>query len=111
MIRPDVVMPIVYSYIANEGILWSANFGLFPGAEQRTVAFQNIYPAKAPGTFAACVPNSEPVIDAIAISHSWKSRIVLEQIGTLAARWTAIEVPAAGGQFLVEIATIGPKVR
>ncbi len=76
---------------------------LFSGAVQRIVPFQMLYPAKAPGTFASYVPDAGPVVDAIANSHGWKSRVMLGQIGTLAAPWTDTAAPFVGGPLPVII--------
>jgi hypothetical protein len=76
---------------------------LFSGVVQRVVPFQMLYPANAPGTYASYVPDAGPVIDAVANSHGWMSRVLLGQIGKLAAPWTDAAEPSAGGPFPVII--------
>ncbi len=88
---------------ANDVAIDTARLDLFSGAAQRTVPFQMLYPATAPGTFAAYMPNAGPQIDAIIKSHGWISGVLLGQIGALAAPWTDAAKPAAGGPFPVLI--------
>jgi hypothetical protein len=76
---------------------------LFSGAAQRVVPFQILYPASAPGALASYIPDAGPQIDAIVKSHGWMSRVLLGQIGTLAAPWTDAAMPSAGGPFPVII--------
>lgn len=76
---------------------------MFSGAAQRLVPIQMLYPASTPGTYAAYMPEAEPQIDAIVKSHSWMSRVLLGQIGTLVAPWTDTAVPSEGGPFPVII--------
>lgn len=76
---------------------------LFSGAAQRVVPIQMLYPAITPGTYAAYMPEAEPQIDAIVKSHSWMSRVLLGQIGTLVAPWTDTAVPSVDGPFPVII--------
>ncbi|MDP3960087.1 MAG: hypothetical protein Q8Q26_08515 [Pseudorhodobacter sp.] len=76
---------------------------LFSGAAQRVVPFQILYPASAPGTHAFYLPDAGPQIDAIAKSHGWMSRVLLGQIGTLAAPWTDAAKPSPRGPFPVII--------
>ncbi len=74
---------------------------LFSGAAQRVVPFQMLYPASSAGTYAPYMPDAGPQIDAVAKSHGWMSRVLLGQIGTLAAPWTDAAKPSAGGPFPV----------
>ena len=80
---------------------------LFSASAQRVVPFQMLYPAASPGVPALYVPDAEPVLDALADSHGWIFRVLLGQIGTLAAPWTEAAKPAPGGPFPVIISLPG----
>ena len=80
---------------------------LFSGSAPRVVPFQMLYPAASAGTPALYMPDAGPVIDAVADSHGWIFRVLLGQIGTLAAPWTEAAQPAAGGPFPVIISLPG----
>lgn len=80
---------------------------LFSGSAQRVVPFQMLYPADSPGAPATYMPDAGPVIDAVADSHGWIFRVLLGQIGTLAAPWTEAAQPAQGGPFPVIISLPG----
>ncbi len=88
---------------ASDMAIDTARPDLFSDAPQRTVPFQLLYPATAPGTIAAYVPDAGPQIDAIVKSHGWLSGVLLGQTGALAAPWTDVAKPAAGGPFPVLI--------
>jgi len=74
---------------------------LFSGAAQRVIPFRMLYPARSPGVFAFHVPDAGPMVDAIAKSHGWISRVLFAQIGTLAAPWTDAAAPSGPGPFAV----------
>ena len=76
---------------------------LFSGATQRVVPFQMLYPAIDRGTYAPYMPDAGPQIDEIVKSHGWMSRVLLGQIGALAAPWTDAATPVNGGPFPVII--------
>ena len=80
---------------------------LFSGSAQRVVPFQMLYPAASPGAPASYMPDAGPVIDAVADSHGWIFRVLLGQIGTLAAPWTDAAAPAKSGPFPVIISLPG----
>ena len=76
---------------------------LFSGDAHRVVPFQMLYPAKALGTAASYIPDADPMVEAISTSHGWKMRMLLGQIGTLAAPWTNDAQPVLAGPFPVVI--------
>lgn len=74
---------------------------LFSGADQRSVPFQMLYPAKTLGTHAFYVPDAGPLIAATVKNHGWISRVAFGQIGALSAPWTNFAEPSGGGPFPV----------
>lgn len=78
-----------------------ARADLFSGAAARTVPFQMLYPAAAPGTYAPYMPGAGPQIDAIAENHGWMIKVLLGRTGALAAPWTMQARPATGAPMPV----------
>lgn len=76
---------------------------LFSGTAQRVVPFQILYPATAPGTHTGYMPDAGLQIDAMVENHGWIFGILLGQIGSLAAPWTDLAMPASGREFPVVI--------
>lgn len=80
---------------------------LFSGAAQRSLPFQMLYPASAPGKPALYLPNARPEVDAIVKGHGWMTGVLLGLIGTLAAPWTDAAKPLGGGPFPVILSLPG----
>lgn len=85
----------------------TSRIDLFSGSAQRVVPFQMLYPAASPGEPSSYMPDAGPVIDAVADSHGWIFRVLLGQVGTLAAPWTDAAAPAQSGPFPVIISLPG----